>query len=185
MKRYQQDMLKVNNRDLNKMVKDFLRTISWVNDYYLNTDFNSTKNYISSWSYNFERSPFISHINNYIKKISDKEFENIMNNVYKKSLIKTDNFLDEEKHKLYIYPQDKEIINSLPKEYHKYFPDIYHYIDETIKTSKNNKINKRYFDCRMCPYFSKCIFKSEMITYRELKQMKVDNYRKLKRIKIE
>jgi hypothetical protein len=96
--------------------------------------------------------------------------------VYKKSLVSFDNYLKSDKHKFYIYPQSSDIIKSLPDKYKIYFPDMINYVNHSIKLAKssNKYIDKklRVFDCRMCPYFSKCIFKSKHMTFNELMNIK-------------
>lgn len=170
MKRYQYDMLEINNMD--KMVTGWLKTFSWMCDYYMNTDYTSTTTEISTWSYGYDRSPFISHISNFLNKIDTRDMKNIMKGVYKKSLVSFDNYLKTDKHRLYIYPQSSDIIKSIPDKYKIYFPDMLEYVNHSINLAKNTNshIDKksRVFDCRLCPYFSKCIFKSKHMTFNEL-----------------
>tara|TARA_B110000908_G_C10181106_1_gene415716 strand:+ start:6 stop:1226 length:1221 start_codon:yes stop_codon:yes gene_type:complete len=171
MKRYQHNMLEVNNKGIELMIIDYLKTLSWITDYYMNTDDKSTQKHISTWSYRYERSPFISHISNFLQNKTEKNIMNIMINVYKKSLVSTDNYLTENTHKFYIYPLSKTTISHLPKKYHATFPDMLEYINMTIKSASNNskkEKRKRVFDCRMCAYLSKCIFKNKMMSYEEV-----------------
>jgi 5'-3' exonuclease len=186
MNRYQHNMLNVNKKQLNYMVVDYLKTLSWMVDYYMNTDDKSTQKYISTWSYRHERSPFISHINYFLQNTTKKNMMSIMIDVYKKSLVSTNKYLTEDIHKLYIYPLTTEKILSLPKKYHSSFPDMAEYIRLTInsaeKKTKNNK-RKRFFDCRMCAYLSKCIFENTMLSYKELININI-NKKKLKRPRI-
>ena len=64
MKRYQYNYLNINNDELKKMIQFYIRDLSWIIDYYLNS---WDRNMISTWSYNYERSPFLSHINTYLQ----------------------------------------------------------------------------------------------------------------------
>lgn len=174
MKRYQYDMLDATDDEMNKIIIDYVKTLSWIVDYYMNTDNYSTEKMISTWSYNYERSPFISHIHQFMHRMSDAELANIMDNVYTKSLVQLHDYLDEKTHKFYIYSHNKSVIDKLPDRYHKYFPDMTNYVKISIKMSKNKSKNKKQhnvFDCRMAPYFSKCIFKGELMSYNELKHM--------------
>lgn len=175
MKRYQHNMLEVDNKGLELMIIDYLKTLSWMTDYYMNTNDNSTQKYISTWSYRHERSPFISHISNFLQNKTEKNIINIMLNVYNKSLVPTNKYLTEKTHKFYIYPLSKTTLSYLPTKYHDTFPDMLEYIKMTIKSasdySKKGKRN-RVFDCRMCAYLSKCIFKNKMMSYAELNAIK-------------
>jgi 5'-3' exonuclease len=190
MKRYQYDMLDINNTQMNRMIVDYLRTLSWMVDYYMNTDSENTLHTISTWSYNYERSPFITHIHRYLEAISGKELNHIMKNTYKKSLVSTDMYLKPDRHKLYIYPQPPSTISRLPGKYRISFPDMTQYVAATITMAKNekNQIDRdkqhqrsrdlssqepRLFDCRMCPYFSKCIFKNKPLKFKELMSLDV------------
>lgn len=169
MKRYQYNMLESNNKELNNMISSYLKTISWMIDYYMNTSDKDTKKYISSWSYNYKRSPFITHISEFLHNKSNKNIKSMMFNVYNRSLIKTNNYITHDKHSMYIYPLSKKEISYISKKYQYVFPDMIEYVKITINESNiKSKKRKRLFDCRMCAYLSKCIFKNKMLTYREL-----------------
>lgn len=175
MKRYQRDMLEVNNKELNNIIISYLKTLSWMVDYYMNTDDVNTQNYISTWSYKYDRSPFISHINYFLQNKTINDIMNIMSNVYTNSLVPTDKYLTSNLHKFYIYPLSTPTINNLPSKYRDTFPNMLEYIKLTIDSAnnKNKKNNRnRVFDCRMCAYLSKCIFKSKLLTYEELINIK-------------
>ena len=166
MNRYQYDIMKVNNTKLNNIVTDYLKTLSWMVDYYMNTDHDSTENFISTWSYNYGRSPFITHIAEYMNEHN----LNFMKNVYKQSLVPVSKYLTPEKHKFYIYPHQVETINKIPKKYKNYFPDIQQYIDKSINEymAPGKKTQSECFNCMGHPYFSKCEFKAEHMSYNEL-----------------
>jgi hypothetical protein len=180
MNRYQHNMLNVTNKQLNYMVTDYLKTLSWMVDYYMNTDDRSTQKYISTWSYTHERTPFISHINYFLHNKTKKTIMSIMLNVYKKSLVTTNMYITPKLHSLYIYPLTKKTIFYLPKKYLDTFPDMIEYIKYTIKNSKVTSKSKKYervFDCRMCAYLSKCIFKNRMLSYDELKAININKFK--------
>ena len=192
MKRYQYDMLELNNTNINKMSADWLRTISWMCDYYMNTDYESTSTEISTWSFNYDRSPFITHISNFLEEKSTDEMRNIMKGFYKRSLVSVDMYLKSDKHRFYIYPQPSSIIAKIPEKNKNNFPDMLEYVKTSIrlanesKNKQNGQIDKknRVFDCRMCPYFSKCIFKSRHMTFKELSNFDLNSvveYKILKR----
>lgn len=176
MKRYQYDMLELNNTNMNKMVSDWLKTLSWMCDYYMNTDYDSTVTEISTWSYNYDRSPFITHIAKFLETTSTNDLKSIMKGFYKRSLVSVDDYLKSDKHRFYIYPQSSAVIERIPEKNKIFFPDMLGYVNQTIrladesKGKTNGQIDKkdRVFDCRMCPYFSKCIFKSKHMTFKEL-----------------
>ena len=150
---YTNDFLETKNID--KISKKYLKTLSWVIDYYFNE--YDLENKSSTWCYKYDRSPFFYHIYNYCKN-NDISF---MNNVFEKSLIDTKKYINEKIYKLYIYPQyDLKI----PKKYKKSFPNIREYIIKVMKTGKNNGL----FDARLCPFFSKTFFKNKKLTYEEL-----------------
>lgn len=164
MDRHQYDIMKASNTKLKKMVIDYLKTLSWMVDYYMNTDHDSTEKYISTWSYNYNRSPFITHIAEYTNDL------NFMKNVYKNSLVPVNEYLTSDKHKFYIYPHTSDTIGKIQNKYKKYFPDMQQYINEAIRdyTSPNKKKSNDCFNCMGHPYFSKCEFKAEHMSYNEL-----------------
>lgn len=184
IKRYQYNMLELNNTNMNKMIINYLKTMSWMNDYYMNTN-HEVETLISTWSYNYERSPFITQIYRYIENITDNDLKNIMKDIYKKSLIDTNHYLQSEKHKFYIYPHSSYFLqNILPKKYQLNFPDMNEYVIASLKMAnesnnnnnnknKKNEKNERVFDCRMCPYFSKCLFKNKTLTFKELNALEI------------
>jgi hypothetical protein len=180
-------MLELNNTAMDRMVCDWLKTLSWICDYYMNTDIQNTCENISTWSYNYDRSPFISHISNYLEKQTPKDIKYIMKGFYKRSLISSDQYLNSDKHRFYIYPQTPQIIEKIPVKYKIFFPDMLDYVQKSIKLASHTKhIDKsqRVFDCRMCPYFSKCIFKSRHMTFNELVNFDINQvieYKILKR----
>lgn len=177
MKRYQYDMLKLNNSQLAKMITDYLKTLSWMFDYYTNTDYDSTMTEISIWSFNYNRSPFLSHIADFFDTVSTNDVKNIMKNFYKKTLIQTSSYIKSDRHKFYVYPQSTQTINSLPDNYKAFFPDMTNVTNSTMNFVKiENFKGDRFFDCRLCPYFSKCVFKSKHITFRELMNLDINSY---------
>lgn len=181
MKRYQHDMLNMNNTQIQKLVGYYLKTLSWVVDYYMNTDYSDTMNTndtISTWSYNFSRSPFINHINQFIAETDGKELKKMLKNTYKKSLIPINQYIEPLKHQMYIYPQSDEVLAQLPEKYKINFPNMVNYVKSTIKTAEltKNNINGKYervFDCRNCPYFSKCLFKGKDLGYKDLMNLEI------------
>lgn len=177
MKRYQYNMLNMNNTQLNKMITNYLKTISWMIDYYMNTNLKNTENVISTWAYTYDRSPFISHISEYLADTTIVNLRKTMKNIYNKSLVNNKDYISYDLHKFYIYPQSKEIIQKIPDNYKNAFPDMIEYVKFTIEQSKMDKNVdiKRVFDCRLCPYFSKCIFESDLLTFNELKRLKLPN----------
>ncbi len=192
MKRYQYDMLNMNDTQTQKLVGYYLKTLSWIVDYYMNTNYVDTMNTndtISTWSYNFSRSPFINHINQFIADSDTKELKRIMKNTYKNSLIPVDQYIESDKHQMYIYPQSEDVLALLPDKYKINFPNMEDYVKSTIKTAEftKNNINGKYervFDCRHCPYFSKCLFKGKDLGYKDLMNLNIDiNNKSTKSIK--
>lgn len=189
MKRYQYDMLELNNTNMNRMVGDWLRTFSWMCDYYMNTDDQNTNTEISTWSFNYDRSPFMSHIAGFLVNSQINDMRSIMKGFYKRSLVEFDQYLKSDKHRFYIYPQPSDIVAKIDEKHKINFPDMLNYVAQTINLTsdaKNSYIDKknRVFDCRMCPYFSKCIFKSKHMTFKELMGFDIDSvaqYKVLKR----
>ena len=176
MKKYQYNMLHISSsKDMDNLVIDYLRTLSWLVDYYMNTNYTKNNKMISTWSYLHERSPFISHIHNYLEKTKTGNIKYLMKNVYKNSMVTLSEYLGSKIHKLYIYPQTEDIIKNIPKKYQISFPNIYKYVEDTITMTNSSRGNidkydkkNRVFDCRLCPYFSKCLFKNNMLSFREL-----------------
>ena len=182
MKRYQKQMLHMSDKNLEKMVGNYLRTLSWMIDYYMNADIEQDQDLISIWSYNYERSPMITHITEYLLKSDRKQLKNMIKKVYDKSLIHTSRYLQTERHRFYIYPLDRDMIDRLDPKYAGAFPDMKAEVKKSIKLlddirkDKKNSRNlkdRTFFDCRECPYFSKCIFGGESLTFKELISMPI------------
>lgn len=172
MKRYQHGVIDYSDTKMERLVIDYLKTLSWMVDYYMNT--NDTNNYISTWAFLHKRSPFITHVSNFLDSLSDsdeivnKKMKNMMRNVYSKSLVPTNNYLSRDMHKFYIYPQKSSVIKNIPDRYKIYFPDI----NEFVKRQMNNS-EEKLFDCKMCPYFGKCHMKDKNMTFNELANFRI------------
>lgn len=190
MVRYQKQMLRLSDRNLDKMIGNYLRTLSWMVDYYMNADIEKDQELISTWSYNYERSPMIGHISDYLKATDKKDVRNMMKKVYEKSLIHTSRYLKEDRHKFYIYPQTPDMVSQLGPRYHDTFPDIKIEVKKSIDYLEKIRVAKKrdqksgekaikvkrpemFFDCRECPYFSKCIFDASLLTFKELMDMRI------------
>lgn len=180
IQRYQKNVLGFNKKEMNMMIKDYLKTLSWMVDYYMNTDDGSTSTKISTWSYNYGRSPFLTQISEYItdnEKTKDYMKE-MFNDVYESSLVPFDSYIKTDKHKLYIYPQSGETISTIPNKYKQYFPNLQNEVRVIIQKYNSNDTNtktntKQFFDCRMCPYFTKCLFDAEHITFDLLNSLNI------------
>ncbi len=159
MKRYETKFLhNPNKHQLKQMVTSYLEGLSWIVDYYMNkTNFESSS-VISTWSYVYDRSLFITHIADVLSDLTINQVEKIMDNVYDRSSVPTKDYLTSDQHKFYIYPQ----INLNNKNMEKVFPNIKNYVDK-VMTNQDHP-----FDCRLCPYFSKCIFRSKHLTFKQL-----------------
>jgi hypothetical protein len=187
MKRYQKQMLHISDKNLEKMIGNYLRTLSWMVDYYMNADIEVEQELISTWSYNYERSPMIAHITDYLMRADRKQLKNMIKKVYDKSLIHTSRYLQSERHTFYIYPQDRDEIDRLDQKYTRVFPDMKSEVKRSVqqlndlRKSESKKASKSalarpkrtFFDCRECPYFSKCIFDAESLTFKELVSMPI------------
>lgn len=159
MVRYQKKFLKINDSNIKKMIKNYLQGIFWIHDYYT----NPSNDFISTWSYKYERGPFFSHVAHYLNEIDVNHISKNISNAYFNSLIKIKDYIGKETHNFYIYPLDKDELVRINEKYKKSFPDIKHHVTETISGNYN-----KYFDCRLCPYFSKCIFYGKKLTFVEL-----------------
>ncbi len=162
MKRYQYSFLAANNTEIKHLVENYLQGISWVFDYYTNSNKTYYSEYISTWAYKYDRAPFINHINNHINVISKQKLGTLLDNVYSNSLVSTKKYINKKLHRLYIYPVDRTIANNIDDAYKSAFPDMIHNVTETIKHKKT------HFDCRLSPYFSKCLFKGKKLSFDEL-----------------
>ena len=162
MKRYQYKFLGVSNTEIKNIVENYLQGISWVFDYYTNSNKMYYSEYISTWAYKYDRAPFINHISNHTNTISKHKINELFENVYNKSLVSTKKYINKQLHRLYIYPLDRSIVNKIEDTYKPSFPDMIYNVSETIKHKK------MYFDCRLSPYFSKCLFKSKKLSFDEL-----------------
>jgi hypothetical protein len=175
MRRYQNSVLGVDDHHIDLMVVDYLKSFTWIVDYYINDvqQVLSSEPLMSRWAYLHERSPTISHINQYVGGLTDTELKNAIDGTYKKSLVTVENYLQPAHHRFYIYPVTAENLKKIPPKYQLSFPNITEYVEKTVNIAKNNNRgkNEKVFDCRLCSYFSKCIFKSHMLSFDELKQI--------------
>lgn len=164
MKRYEEYFL--HNANIHQMVREYLETLSWIVDYYMNNiDFDQNKKFISTWSYRYDRSPFINHINNVISKLSYKQITEIMDNAYNRNCVNIKDYLTESQHKFYIYPHTSNEIYKIPQKYQKSFPDMDKYVKSVVNQTD------RPFDCRLSSYFSKCLFRSKHLTFNQYKKI--------------
>jgi len=173
MKRYQKHFLEIGKTQIIRMCEFYLQGIGWIVDYMMNN--HTHKTHISTWSYNYHRVPFITHLSNACRLIDNPRMTKLMNGVYKKTMIRTTKYLDKKGQSLYIYPlneSDKKLFidNLKLHPYSSAFPDMDKYVKDSIYQYKTKSYHK-YFDCRLCPYFSKCIFESKNLTYCELKKI--------------
>lgn len=168
--RYRLEYLYMDDKhDVDSLIESYLQGLSWVNDYYFNSSTLDEK--ISTWAYCHDRGPLFKQINDYITNTSSKKLKMIMNNVYAKSLIDISAYMTSKLHKLYIYPiihtsDSSKIVDS------DAFPNIVDYVSQTI--AKNEF---KYFDCNLCPFFSKCIFKGDSLKYHDAIQL-LEKYEK-------
>ena len=192
--KYQYSILRMNNKELENLIINYISTLSWIIDYYMNTTYNDASakndilknsNYISTWAFLYERSPFINSIYSYISHVSYAELKTHIHHVYKNSLVKTNDYLTKTQHKIYIYPQTNDTVQKyIPPKYRESYPDINKYVEYTIEASNkilltNSKEEKRQinidrvFDCRLTSYFSKCLFKNKLLSFNELKSINI------------
>jgi hypothetical protein len=177
IKRYQYEMLKLSDTKLEKLIVNYIRTLSWITDYYLNSQYEITNKFISTWGFTYDRSPFLTMISDFLKKQNLNNMKYLLKDIFKISLVKHDDYISKEQHKLYIYPHKKEelkeLYSKIDKKYIKAFPDIEKYVKESMinyYTNKDGDYNV-YFDCRMISYFSKCIIESRELIFKELKNI--------------
>lgn len=164
-KRYQTDFLKMSDNEIHEMCLSYLQGLSWITDYYVN---KHPTDYISSWSYNYERSPFFTHIAAALDKLNAQQLKQLIENTFVNSLVPVSEYIDETKHKLYIYPiTDEKVRKNIHPSLLAAFPNIISFVKNTLKYNNG----KKYFDCRLCPFFSKCIFKNKMLTMGEIKRL--------------
>lgn len=176
------------NNDINAIVESYLKSFSWIKDYYCNSNIIENPEVISTWSYVYEKSPMFYSIIDYIDSISQDDFNLMINSVYEDSLVNVADYLDDNIHKLYIYPLDYPTDYNIYNETYKIeeninaFPDIKSYVkitlDRLVDIRKNKSIDDDIdvqFNCSDVPYFSKCVFKNEMLTYDELVDINREN----------
>lgn len=174
--RYRSHILGMSSGCMDKMVGSYLRTLSWMVDYYMNADIEIDQHTISTWSYNYDRSPMIQHISSYMNKMDLHVLSNTMKNVYQKSLVHTDDYIQTDVHRFYIYPQPPAIVAKIDPKYKKVFPDMDKEVRTAVTRLESIRHKKRqtkragtdFFDCRECAYFSKCLIDANTMTFREL-----------------
>lgn len=179
MKRYQYEVLKLSDTKLDKLLLNYCRTLSWITDYYINSRYETTKNYISTWGLTYDRSPFITMIANYLETNDFNQLKFIFKDIFKRSLVKTTGYISKAQHKLYIYPHDsdklKRLYDIIDPKFRKTFPDMELYVSKSMERYySNNDDEEPFFDCRMISYFSKCIFESRQLNYKDLRSINVN-----------
>jgi 5'-3' exonuclease len=179
IKRYQYEVLKLSDTKLDKLLLNYCRTLSWITDYYMNSNYKTTKNYISTWGLTYDRSPFITMLSNYLESNDFNQLKFIFKDIFKRSLVKISEYISKDHHKLYIYPHDtdklKRIHNNIDPKYRKAFPDIDYYVSKSMERYySNNDDEEAFFDCRMISYFSKCIFESRQLNYKDLRSINMN-----------
>lgn len=175
---------KVLEDDIDTIVESYLKTFSWLKDYYCNSNIIRNPEVISSWSYLYEKSPMFSSIVRYIDSKSISEFDDVIDTVYDDSLVMTTEYMDDTKHKLYIYPMEYDSKGNPEYDvpYPRAFPNVVQYVKhvvtklEDVRNDKNNDNDNNdnmYFNCGDVPYFSKCVFDNRMLSYDELMEIEL------------
>lgn len=162
-----------NNYDLYDISEKYFEGICWVFDFYFKkNDSEFNYNNVSTWFYQYHRSPMLIDLKNYLKK----QEENKLLNIHKKVInLLTDrqNFMNPMEHYLYVTPKNSiniknnkilwDIINNNPQV----FPDLDLIINKIMNDDIGNE-NSVPIDCRRVSYLSKCTLKSvKDISFRE------------------
>lgn len=144
------------------IIKHYIQALLWVFNYY----FNDTS-YLNTWYYQYERSPLLKHIVDYLTEIDSKAYSKIENSLDNYH-VDVDDYLNPVEQMIYVSPLIPDIINLFPVSYRDYFMKM-------CKKSTYPKFMKKYYmsvpavvrsieegdtniiDCRSIRYLSKCI----------------------------
>lgn len=146
--------------NIDKLCEDYIRGFFWTYDYYFNkNDRNININYISTWGYEYNRTPFFTELLSYLNIIKNKNFElnklfqsvsDVNGVLYKKS----HEFLSRVEQFMFITPKCKHY--DIPDNYKNLMDDldIFPNLDETINSLLNK--NNKNIDSFNIKYLNKC-----------------------------
>jgi 5'-3' exonuclease len=153
------------NKELQKLVKEYLNGIVWVLDTYYNEfDISKNHNRISIWRYKYTRAPLITQIYQYLKYklyVDSDYLDNTSDYLDEKLLVDSKDFFNPVEHLMWASPAP-EILDMIPDEYvsfvkkHKsIYPDVNAIADKIWSQKLNEEV-----DCRGMIFVNKCVFRA-------------------------
>lgn len=176
---YYKEKMNINNdHDKYKLAHSYITGMFWTFDFYFNKNNreNNIKN-ISIWSYEYDSSPFIQDIINYINSVPNRNkllnhiFYSV-NNTISFHYVPQNMFMNELEQWIYITPYEK-IKGKIPEKYLLTLQNANFFIDcEEIVNGIIEGKATQYIDCGKSAYLNKC-------TIIGMKKMSCSTYMKL------
>jgi hypothetical protein len=159
---YEKKMNIKTNEDKYKLVNAYITGMFWTFDFYFNKN-NREENvkYISTWAYEYDSSPFIKDIIEYLESMPNRNkllnhiFYSI-NNVNSIHYVPQHLFMNELEQYIYITPYEK-LVNKVPQIYIDTLKEVNYFMkfDEIINGILNGNAHD-YIDCGKSTYLNKC-----------------------------
>jgi 5'-3' exonuclease len=179
---YYNELLKCKTQnDIDNICEEYIRGFFWVYDFYFNKNNRNTNiNNISTWVYEYNRTPFFTEIFSYLSIIKNKNYELnkiflSVNNIHGEFYVKSHNFLTRIEQFIYITPKAKHY--DIPDNYKNITndeivcPNVDNIVNEILEGKYNN------IDCFNIKYLNK--FKLNGILNYDINNFitKIKNYR--------
>lgn len=160
--KYNEEYMETQKMD--NIMEDYIGTLCWVVNQYFNMNYVKDAG-ITTWFYNYDRSPLIKDIYETVKKYNRNNitYGDIIQKLRKYN-IEQDKYLSKEEHMMYIMPKPSLMRNDAVINNSHYmkiidnnpdiFPDVDTWIDEILKMN-----GEKYIDCRKSTFINKCILK--------------------------
>lgn len=146
------------------LVEDYIKGLFWVFDCYFNkNDSAYNANFVSTWSYPYNRSPLMYQVKYVLNKYAKngKDFIEKMNSLYlnvtSTRVVPRHKFMNKIEHYLFVTPYDK--LRELPEKYKMFVEenrDMFPSIVEIAKIIAENDDNSKIIDCRRISFVNKC-----------------------------
>lgn len=162
--------------NIDDISEKYFEGICWVFDFYfIKNDQKFNFDNVSSWFYEYRRSPMLTDISKYLNKKTKSDLTVIHANTINKN-IKRNDFFNPLEHYLYVTPKNSinykkdDSLNKIIENNQNVFPDLEKIVTMIMKIDKTtNGYNPNIpIDCRRASYFSKCTLQSiKDISYTE------------------
>lgn len=141
-----------------EVIYEYLEGLVWVFQYYFNSD-----EYINYWYYQYDKSPLLRDIYQYLLK--DEDLESIRSGLTKYQVTNLKDYFNPLEQYIYISPMVRKNRKYLPKNYREYIKENQHLLFfQSFFISPREIVEKLWkesvssvLDCKSIPYLNKCI----------------------------